>query len=144
MGAVPQASQGAALSIPSGSAGAGPGAGSAAIGGSLSGGSTGGGTGGTSGGTGGTTAGWYRFRAAWGGRDGWIAQLKVYAALHNHAGLYNPEFAPPPGPDAHAGWASGAWFIGPDGRTLGQMPSSTQKTDSKEFILIHNIPIGGQ
>ena len=91
--------------------------------------------------TGGTTAGWYRFRAAWGGPDGWIAQIKVYAALHNHAALYNAEFDPPAGKDSKAGWASGAWFIGPDGRTLAQMPSSTQKTDSREFILIYNVPI---
>jgi hypothetical protein len=26
--------------------------------------------------TGGTTAGWYKFRAAWGGPNGWIAQLR--------------------------------------------------------------------
>ena len=94
--------------------------------------------------TGGTTAGWYKFRAAWGGPDGWIAQLKVHAALHNHAALYHPDFKPPPGKAAPANWASGAWFIGPDGRTLGQMPSSTQRSDSKEFVLIHNIPIAGR
>jgi len=91
--------------------------------------------------TGGTIAGWYKFRAAWGGPDGWVAQLKVHAALHNMAGLYNPEFHPPPGPDANSGWASGAWFIGPDGRTLAQMPPSAQKGDSKECLLIHDIPI---
>jgi predicted amidohydrolase len=91
--------------------------------------------------TGGTTAGWYRFRAAWAGPEGWIAQLKVHAALHNHAGLYNPDFHPPSGKDANTGWASGAWFIGPDGRTLAQMPSSTQKSESKEFVLIHNLPL---
>jgi predicted amidohydrolase len=94
--------------------------------------------------TGGTTAGWYKFRAAWAGPDGWIAQLKVHAALHNHAGLYNPEFKPPPGNDTNTGWASGAWFIGPDGKTLAQMPSSTQKADSKEFVLIQSVPIPGK
>jgi predicted amidohydrolase len=92
--------------------------------------------------TGGTTAGWYKFRAAWGGPDGWIAELKVYAALHNNAGLYNPDFEPPAGKETNLGWASGAWFIGPDGKTLGQMPASAQKSDSKEFVLVHNIPIG--
>jgi predicted amidohydrolase len=91
--------------------------------------------------TGGTTAGWYRFRAAWGGSDGWIAQLKVYAALHNHAGLYNTEFNAPTGKDANSGWASGAWFIGPDGQTLAQIPASTQRGDSKEYVLIQDIPI---
>jgi len=92
--------------------------------------------------TGGTTAGWYKFRAAWGGPEGWIAQLKVYAALHNNAGLYNPEFAQPAGPNGNSGWASGAWFIGPDGKTLAQMPSSTSKADSKEYVLIYDVPIG--
>lgn len=91
--------------------------------------------------TGGTTAGWYKFRAAWGGPEGWIAQMKVHAALHNHAGLYNPEFQPPGAGDGSSGWASGAWFIGPDGKTLGQMPSSGQRADSKEFVLVCNIPI---
>ncbi len=91
--------------------------------------------------TGGTTAGWYKFRAAWGGPEGWIAQLKVHAALHNHAGLYNTEWGVPPVPDANTGWASGAWFIGPDGATLGQMPSSTQKSDSREFVLVQDIPL---
>jgi len=91
--------------------------------------------------TGGTTAGWYKFRASWGGPEGWIAQLKVHAALHNHAGLYNPELQPPATGDGNSGWASGAWFIGPDGQTLAQMPSSTQKEDSKEFILVCNIPL---
>lgn len=94
--------------------------------------------------TGGTTAGWYRFRAAWGGPDGWIAQLKVYAALHNHAAVYDPAFSPPVVKGAAANWASGAWFIGPDGRTLGQMPSSTRRTDSKEYVLICNVPIAGR
>jgi predicted amidohydrolase len=92
--------------------------------------------------TGGTTAGWYKFRSAWGGADGWVAQLKVHAALHNHAGLYNPDFKPPPGKDRNTGWASGAWFIGPDGRTLAQMPSSTRRDDSKEFVLVYNVPLG--
>jgi predicted amidohydrolase len=91
--------------------------------------------------TGGTTAGWYRFRAAWGGPNGWIAELKVHAALHNNAGLYNADFAPPRDNDENTGWASGAWFIGPDGRTLTQMPSSTRKSDSKEFVLVHDIPL---
>jgi predicted amidohydrolase len=91
--------------------------------------------------TGGTTAGWYKFRAAWGGPEGWIAQLKVHAALHNHAGLYNPELSPPAAGDGNSGWASGAWFIGPDGGTLAQMPSSTQRTDSREFVLVCNVPL---
>lgn len=92
--------------------------------------------------TGGTTAGWYRFRSAWAGPDGWVAQLKVHAALHNHAGLYNPELKPPAVKDGNTGWASGAWFIGPDGKTLAQMPSSGQRADSKEFVLMYNVPIG--
>jgi predicted amidohydrolase len=91
--------------------------------------------------TGGTIAGWYRFRAAWGGPDGWIAQLKVHAALHNHAALYHPDFDPPKDKGPSASWASGAWFIGPDGKTLAQMPTSTQRGDSREFVLIHKIPI---
>ena len=90
--------------------------------------------------TGGTTAGWYKFRAAWGGPNGWIAQLKIYAALHNHAGLYDPKLNPPAGKDSSTGFASGAWFIGPDGKTLAQMPSSTQRSDSREYVLIYNIP----
>ena len=94
--------------------------------------------------TGGTVAGWYKFRAAWGGPEGWIAQLKVHAALHNHAGLYGPDFQPPTGNDGNSGWASGAWFIGPDGQTLAQMPPSTQKGDSKEFVLMQSIPIPGK
>jgi predicted amidohydrolase len=91
--------------------------------------------------TGGTIAGWYKFRSTWGGPDGWIAQMKVHAALHNHAGLYNPEFKAPAAKDSNTGWASGAWFLGPDGQTLAQMPSSTQRSDSKEFVLICNVPI---
>lgn len=92
--------------------------------------------------TGGTIAGWYKFRAAWGGPGGWVDELNVYAALHNHAGLYAPEFDPPADGDANAGWASGAWFIGPDGRTLGQMPSSADRGDSKEFVLVCKVPLG--
>jgi predicted amidohydrolase len=91
--------------------------------------------------TGGTTAGWYRFRASWAGADGWIAQLKVHAALVNHAGLYQPDFKPAEGKDTSTGWAAGAWFIAPDGQTLAQMPSSTSKSDSKEFVLIRDIPL---
>jgi len=91
--------------------------------------------------TGGTTAGWYKFRAPWAGPEGWIAQMKVTAALHNHAGLYSPEFQPPGGNDGNSGWASGAWFIGPDGTTLAQMPSSTSRSDSREFVLIYNVPL---
>ena len=92
--------------------------------------------------TGGTIAGWYKFRSAWAGPDGWVAGLKVHAALHNHAGLYNPDLKPPPSKDGNSGWASGAWFIGPDGKTLAQMPASSQRADSKEFVLVHNVPIG--
>ena len=91
--------------------------------------------------TGGTTAGWYKFRAPWGGPEGWIAQLKLTAALHNHAALYGSDVPPPAGADINTGWASGAWFIGPDGATLAQMPSSTQKSDSREFVLVQNVPI---
>ena len=92
--------------------------------------------------TGGTSAGWYKFRAAWAGPEGWIAQLKVHAALHNHAGLYGPEFDPPrKDDDNNLGWASGAWFIGPDGQTLAQTPPSTQRSDSRESMLIYNVPL---
>ena len=70
--------------------------------------------------TGGTVAGWYKFRSSWAGPDGWIADLKVYAALHNHAGLFNPEFDPPKGPGGNNGFASGAWVIGPDGSVLSR------------------------
>jgi predicted amidohydrolase len=94
--------------------------------------------------TGGTIAGWYKFRAAWGGPDGWIAQMKVHAALHNHAGLYNSQFKPPADKDSNTGWASGAWFISPDGKTLAQMATSTQRNDSKEFVLMYNVPIGAR
>ena len=72
---------------------------------------------------------------------GWIAELKVYAVLHNHAGVYHPDFNAPTMKVANTGWASGAWFIGPDGKTLAQMPSSTQKSDSKENVLIYSVPI---
>lgn len=92
--------------------------------------------------TGGTIAGWYKFRSSWAGPDGWIAEMKVYAALHNHAGLYHPDYAPPDATAANTGWASGARFIGPDGKTLGQMPVSTQKSDSREHVLICEVPIG--
>lgn len=92
--------------------------------------------------TGGTIAGWYKFRSDWGGEKGWIAQLKVYAALHNHAALYNSEYGGANDKSPNGAWASGAWFIGPDGKTLAQMPTSSQKTDSKEFVLIHRIPLG--
>ncbi len=92
--------------------------------------------------TGGTTAGWYKFRSAWSGPNGWIADLKVFAALHNHAAQPNPGLgipAPEKGPSGN--WASGAWIIGPDGKTLAQMPSSTQKADSREYVLIQSIPL---
>lgn len=114
--------------------------------------------------TGGTIEGWYNFRKSWSGQwdgkkvefkavdaigsnpsGGWISQLKVYAALHNHAALYNPDFKPPipVESDTNSRWASGAWFIGPDGETLAQMPVSTNKMDSKEYVLTHNIPLDG-
>jgi predicted amidohydrolase len=91
--------------------------------------------------TGGTLAGWYRFRAAWGGPEGWISQLRLHAALVNQAGMFHPDFDPSPGADANAGWAGGAWFIGPDGRTLAQVPSSTRKEDSREAVLVWNVPL---
>ncbi len=94
--------------------------------------------------TGGTVAGWYKFRSAWGGEIGWIAELKVHAALHNHAGTFHPDFNPPIAKDGNNGFASGAWFIGPDGKTLAQMPISTQKGDSKENVLIYSVPIPGR
>jgi len=114
--------------------------------------------------TGGSIAGWYNFRKAWGGRwdgtsvelkredaigqnpsGGWISTLKIHAALHNHAALYNPHFDPlvPSELDTNTRWASGAWFIGPDGETLAQMPTSTDPKDSREFVLTHNVPLGG-
>lgn len=91
--------------------------------------------------TGGTTAGWYKFRAGWGGPTGAIAGLKVYAALHNHAGVYDPAFDPPATAGGNSGWASGAWVIGPDGTTLAQMPPSADRGDSKEYILVHTVPV---
>jgi predicted amidohydrolase len=111
--------------------------------------------------TGGTTAGWYRFRAKWGGpwdggmapaktnndgpeapmpSGGWIARLKVHAALVNQAGLYSAEFDPPAA-DANTGWAGGAWLIGPDGKTIAQTPASVQRSDSRECLLIGEIPV---
>ena len=39
-----------------------------------------------------------------------------------------------------AGQTSGQWFIGPDGSTLAQMPTSSNKQDSKEYVLICNLP----
>jgi predicted amidohydrolase len=94
--------------------------------------------------TGGTIAGWYKFRAGWAGPDGWIAQMKVYPALHNHAGLYSGDFDPPTAKDGNTGWASGAWVIGPDGRTLAQMPTSTQRSASKEHVLVFNVPVASR
>jgi len=94
--------------------------------------------------TGGTSAGWYKLRAGWEGPEGWIAQLKVYAALHNHAGLYNPSYKPPSANDNNTGWASGALFLGPDGRALARMQPSSQKSDSKEFVLTYSVPIPGR
>jgi hypothetical protein len=112
--------------------------------------------------TGGTTAGWYRFRARWGGAfdgstvelptskdgpkakmpaGGWIASLKVHAALHNHAGRYNPEFGVPPDAPGPERWAGGAWFIAPDGRTLARSPESSNPADSVETLLIQDIPL---
>src|SRR6185503_4938388 len=73
--------------------------------------------------------------------SGWIAQLKVHAALHNHAGLYGRDLSPPAGEEKNTGWASGAWFIGPDGRTLAQMPASSQKSDSVEGVLLYSVPL---
>ena len=114
--------------------------------------------------TGGSIAGWYNFRKAWGGTwdgtsvelkredaigqnpsGGWISTLKIHAALHNHAALYNPHFDPlvPSELDTNTRWASGAWFIGPDGETLAQMPTSMDPKDSREFVLTHNVPLGG-
>lgn len=110
----------------------------------------------------GTNFSWYQFRSAWGGKwdgtytlystgepgqkakmptNGWIGLLKVHAALHNHAGLYNPEYAPPEGENANIGFSSGAWFIGPDGKTLGQMPISNLKNDSQEYVLTCDVPL---
>jgi hypothetical protein len=116
--------------------------------------------------TGSTLEGWYQFRSRWGGTwdgqmvqsksnnngpeiempsGGWIKQLGVYAALHNHAATYNPEYNPPVPADQEKPerWASGAWFIGPDGATLAQIPTSTDKADCKEAVLVYNVPIPG-
>lgn len=91
--------------------------------------------------TGNTIAGWYKFRAPWAGPEGWMAQLKMTAAIHNHAGVYGTDVESPAGASGNSGWASGAWFIGPDGSTLAQMPSSAQKADSKEYVLVFNVPL---
>jgi predicted amidohydrolase len=74
---------------------------------------------------------------------GWIARLKVHAALVNQAGLYGAELDAPAA-DANTGWAGGAWLIGPDGRTIAQAPASTQKSDSRECLLVGEIPLGPQ
>lgn len=89
--------------------------------------------------TGGTIAGWYKFRSNWVGPKGWIAELKLQAALHNHAGLYEPKFDPPPGGNVNTGWASGAMFVDSAGEAVEKMPASTRREDSKEFILIHTL-----
>ena len=94
--------------------------------------------------TGGTVAGWYKFRSKWSGPEGWLAEMKVYGALHNNAGLFNPAYDAPNTPNTNIGYASGAWFIGPDGKTLAQMPTSSQKSDSKEYVLMHDVPIPGR
>jgi len=91
--------------------------------------------------TGGTIAGWYKFRSSWGGPKGWIAEMKAHAALHNHAAIFESKYDPPKSASPNGAWASGAWFIGPDGSTLAQMRSSTQRGDSKEFVLICDVPI---
>lgn len=91
--------------------------------------------------TGGTIAGWYKFRSAWSGPKGWIADMKVHAALHNHAAIYEPKYDPPKAASPNGAWASGAWFIGPDGATLAQMPTSTLRADSKEYVLICDVSI---
>jgi predicted amidohydrolase len=86
----------------------------------------------------GTVASWYDFRSNWGGPTGYMARLKVYAALHNHAASFNPEFAPPGAKKVPARFSGGSWFIGPDGQTLAQMPASSPST---EYILTYSIPI---
>jgi predicted amidohydrolase len=107
--------------------------------------------------TGSTRAGWYRFRARWGGpadprevrlktsndgpeaampTGGWIASLGVSAVLVNQAGLYEGAAG-----DVHARFASGAWMIGPDGATLAQLPASTKREDSAEGLLVADVPI---
>ena len=72
---------------------------------------------------------------------GWMAGLKMHAALCNHAGLCNPAFQAPAGPDSNAGWAGGTWFIGADGQTLAQTPGSADRNDSREDVRICDIPI---
>lgn len=115
--------------------------------------------------TGGNSENWYKFRARWYGPasdeycafatnndgpkapmpgSGWIAKLKVYAALHNHAALYNSQYNAPRAADENSGWASGALFIAPDGSTLAQLPSSNRKEDSKESVLTYNVPLKRQ
>lgn len=91
--------------------------------------------------TGGTIAGWYKFRDKWAGPTGWIAEMKVHAALHNHAAADNPDLLAPAKNAPAANWASGAWFIGPAGDTLAQMPTSTNRSDSKEYLLLHDVPL---
>lgn len=108
--------------------------------------------------TGSTLAGWYKFRARWGGpfdgtsvplptsnegpaapmpSGGWVASLNVTAALHNHAGFYDPPVAG----DGPNKFAAGAWFIGPDGATLAQQPTSGNRMDSREYMLVHEVTI---
>lgn len=113
--------------------------------------------------TGSTSAGWYNFRRRFAGpfegemveadtsnqvsralvpSSGWCDQLNIYAAMHNQAAHYAPEYDPPAGPEpATKGWASGAWFLGPGGETLAQMPSSTDRNASREYMLICKIPL---
>ncbi|MEI8309209.1 MAG: hypothetical protein WCH98_00475 [Verrucomicrobiota bacterium] len=66
--------------------------------------------------------------------------------LVNLKALYsdNPDFDPlvQAESDTNTRWASGAWFIGPDGETLAQMPTSTDPQDSKEFVLTYNVLLG--
>jgi len=109
----------------------------------------------------GTTQSWYAFREKWGGAGdgntvmlptsndgpaaampsgGWMKQLKVYGALVNLAARYGPEFNPSAPNDTPQRWSGGAWFIGPDGKTLAQMPVSNESKDSREFVLIYNVP----
>jgi len=91
--------------------------------------------------TGGTTAKWYAFRAKWAGPDGWVAKLKVHAALHNNAGQFAAIVPAPPGKHGAERWAGGAWFIGPDGKTLAQLPPSTTRAGSAEAVLMHDVPL---
>jgi hypothetical protein len=114
--------------------------------------------------TGSTVSSWYHFRRHWAGTwdgkfgptlqetfkidtimpsGGWINHLGVHGAIHNHAALYNPDFNPPSDDASNpvGGFASGARFIGPDGNVLAEMPPSKDRKDSKEYVLIHDIPI---